>query len=348
MSGENTNITMEARFGRINSLLDRLMPVLAPAGITLGILLPVFFLKLRPLVPWLFGVTTLSGALKLKTRDLLRTIKNPLPIILFFLTSHLFMPIIVMTLGRLVFGGDPDTISGYVLIYSAPTAVSGFIWISIYRGDAALSLALILIDTILSPVIVPMTVRLLLGADVVLDMTGMAFSLVGMILIPTIIGVTVNEASRGAVPKIVSPYFNAASKICLILVIAANCAPVAPQIDFSNPRVYVISVMCIGFTALGFICGTLAGVLGRRLGMLGNSPREKQTSIFFATGLRNISAAMTLGTEFFPAAAALPTVLGIVFQQTMSAVMGRLCMGKIPAGKTDGPDNSSGETPAKK
>jgi predicted Na+-dependent transporter len=92
--------------------------------------------------------------------------------------------------------------------------------------------------------------------------------------------------------------------------------------------------MCIVFSALGFSFGKLIGLLserhGLRLGLLDDSPKERQVSLFYACGLRNISAAMTLGIEFFPPAAALPAVLGIVFQQTMAALMGRLYLGKLP------------------
>jgi predicted Na+-dependent transporter len=161
-------------------------------------------------------------------------------------------------------------------------------------------------------------------------MSGMAVSLLFMVVVPTLIGVVTNEASRGAVPKIVSPYFNFLSKICLILVVAANCSAVAPQINFQNTRLWIIGLMCIIFSALGFSFGKLTGMLAKRLGLLGETPNEKLASLFYACGLRNISAAMTLGIEFFPPAAALPAVLGIVFQQTMAAIMGRLFLGKVP------------------
>jgi hypothetical protein len=37
---------------------------------------------------------------------------------------------------------------------------------------------------------------------------------------------------------------------------------------------------------------------------------------------------MTLAIEFFPAAAALPAVLGILFQQSLAALMSRVFFGK--------------------
>ena len=298
------------------------MPLLTPFGVAIGVALPHVFIKLRPFIPWLFGTITLSGALKLRAREMGKAVSSPLPIISFFAAAHILMPFFVYAVSRLVLGTDMDTVSGYVLLYSAPTAVTAFIWIGIFRGDSALSLTFIMLDTILAPLVVPLTVRLLLGASLSLDTSGMALSLLYMILLPTVAGVALNEASRGKIPAISCPYLNPLSKICMVLVISANSAAVAPQLSLSNPRLLLIVPVCIFISSLGFVCGKLSGMAGK----LGT---EKQKSLFFATGLRNTSAAMTLGIEFFPPAAALPSVLGIVFQQTIAAIMGRVFFGKI-------------------
>jgi tagaturonate reductase len=142
-----------------------------------------------------------------------------------------------------------------------------------------------------------------------------------MVVVPTIIGVGINEASRGKVPSLVSPYLNVVSKICLVLVIAANTSAVAPRIRLDDPKVYLIAVLCVAFAVLSYVCAKVMGKIGRL-------PREKRVTIFFITGLRNISAATTIAIEFFPVAAALPCLLGIVFQQVLAALMGKGLMGK--------------------
>jgi predicted Na+-dependent transporter len=121
------------------------------------------------------------------------------------------------------------------------------------------------------------------------------------------------------------------SKICLILVIAANGAAVAPQINPQNPRLWIIGAVCVCLVILGFSFGKFTGFLSQRLGFLGIRKREKQVTLFFASGLRNTSAAMTLGIDFFPGPAALPAVLGIMFQQTTCALMAKFLLGKVPA-----------------
>jgi predicted Na+-dependent transporter len=314
----------------LNRWLEKLMPLLSPAGVALGFLLPRFFILFRPFIPWIFAVMTLSGALKLTIREFGMALRRPFPIILTMACSHLIIPLAVFFFSSLVFRGDGDTISGFVLLYAAPTAVSGFIWVTIYRGDKALALALILIATIAAPVVVPLTLSLLMGTRVVLDMGSIALSLVLMVVVPTIIGVGANEISRGALPRLLLPCLNPLAKFCLILVIAANSSAVAPQIRFDERQVWIIALVSVFFALLGHGISWFAGILCRL-------DREKQVTVFFSSSLRNISAAATIAIEFFPESAALPALLGIVFQQTMAALTGRLFLGP-------GPDSRTGST----
>jgi predicted Na+-dependent transporter len=307
----------------LNARLERLMPVLTPLGVLLGFVLPRVVIQLRPLIPWIFGIITLSGALKLKAREFGLTLRSPLPILVSLFSSHVIMPLAALLIASLIFRGDTDTISGYILVYSVPTAVSGFIWVSMYKGDNALALALILIATLAAPLVVPGTMSLLLGARVDLDMTGIAVSLVMMVVVPTIIGVAANEISRGKVPQAISPYLNPLAKVCLLLVVAANASVVAPKIRFNDPKVWLVAGMCIFFAALGYVLSKITGVICRL-------SAEKRVTIFFSAGLRNISAATTIAIEFFPEAAALPALLGIVFQQTMAAIMGKVLLRRVP------------------
>jgi predicted Na+-dependent transporter len=148
-------------------------------------------------------------------------------------------------------------------------------------------------------------------------MSGMAVSLMYMVVVPTVIGVAMNEFSKGAVPRAAGPYLTPFGKICMVTVVAANSAAVASQIHPANPRFWIIAAVSIFLSVLGFAAGKIAAVLGK-------FDKEKQVSFFFGVGLHNTSAAMTLGIEFFPGPAALPSVLGIMFQQTIAAIAGRI------------------------
>jgi len=259
---------------------------------------------------------TFSGALKLTAKELGIAVRSPVVILLFFFTSHIIMPLAALLLSSLFFN-DTDLITGFVLLFAGPTAVSGFIWVSIYKGDKALGLTLILLSTILAPLIVPITLSVLIGEKVVLDMSGIAISLLFMVVIPTIIGVLINEISKTKIPKIICPGLDPLAKICLILVIAANSSVVAPNIRFNDFLIWKIALLCIFLTVLGFILAKLTGKIVK-------CNEEKSISMFFAGGLRNFSAVLTIAVAFFPEVTALPTLLCIVFQQIIAAIMGKL------------------------
>jgi len=307
----------------VNKHLERLMPVLTPLGIMLGFLLSGVFIHLRPFVPWLFSLMTLAGALKLRVAEFGVVIRSPIPILVFFVSTHVLMPLCALFVASCFLGGDADIVAGFILLFAGPAAVSSFMWVTIYRGDKALCLTLILLDTLLAPLVVPGTVSLLMGTKVTMDITGIAVSLILMVVIPTIIGVTLNETSRSKIPNLVCPYLNPVSKICLMLVIAANTSPVAKIIRLDDPKVWEVAGLCILLSVGGFVFSKLAAMLIR-------CNADKSIALFFPGGLRNISAVTTIAVTFFPEAAALPALLGIVFQQTLSAIMGKLLMRKPP------------------
>ena len=305
----------------INVYMEKLLPLVTPLGVVLGLFFPGVFIKLRPFVVWIFSLITFSGALKLRAVEFGRTMRSPLPIALAFVSSHVLMPLLALFLSTVFFKSSPDTITGFILLYCGPAAVSGFIWSGIYRGDNALVLTLILLDTLLAPLVVPGTILVLLGAKTAIDITGITVSLIIMVVAPTIIGVIVNEASRGKVPPLICPYLNPLSKIGLMLVIAANASPVMPQLRIADPMVWKVGAMSITLTVIGFALAKFTGIVGKL-------KREKQVSLFFASGLRNISAVTTIAVTYFPAVAVLPTLLGIVFQQTIAALMAKLMIRK--------------------
>ena len=305
----------------INLRMEKLLPLITPLGVVMGFFLPRVFIHLQPYVVLIFSLITFSGALKLRIVEFGRTIRSPLPIVLAFVSSHVLMPLLALLFSSVFFSSGTDTVTGFILLYCSPAAVSAFIWAGIYRGDNALSLTLILMDTLLAPLVVPGTISILIGTKIVINMTGIAVSLIFMVVVPTIIGVLINESSRGKIPNLICPYLNPVAKICLFLVIAANTSPIAHQLRISDPMVWKVGALCILLAVTGFILAKTSGIAGRL-------SREKQISLFFAGGLRNISAVTTIAVTYFPAAAGLPALLGIVFQQTIAALMSKLIIKK--------------------
>jgi predicted Na+-dependent transporter len=300
----------------INYRLERLIPFTTPSGILIGFLLPFVFLRFRPYVPLLFGVITFAGALKLRARELGATVKKPACVLLFFFTSHVLMPLLALLSSSVFFAGT-DVITGFVLLFAGPTAVSGFFWVMIFRGNKAFGLSFILLDTMLAPFLVPLTLSVLLKETISMDMSGIAFSLFLMVVLPTIIGVAVNETSGGKIPAVICPYLDPVSKIVLVFVIAINASPLAQTVRLNDPLVWKTAGVCILLTVTGFILAKTAAVVFR-------FDKDRSISMIIAGGLRNNSAVMTIAVAFFPQTAALPILLSIALQQSVMALMGKL------------------------
>ncbi|MDR0301096.1 MAG: hypothetical protein LBI04_02150, partial [Treponema sp.] len=277
---------------KTNHYLERLIPVTTPFSIVIGFLLPSVFVVLRPYVPLLFGIMTFSGALKLRAAELGKSVRSPAPILLFFAAAHVLMPSAAMLISSLFFANN-DVVSGFVLLFSGPTAVSGFIWVLILKGDMALCLTLILLDTLLAPFVVPGSIAVLMGAKTAMDMSGIALSLLFMVVIPTIIAVTVNETSKGKVPALICPYFDPFAKICLMLVIATNASIIAPALDLTDPLIWQVAILVIALTSAGFALTKLITVIGK-------CRPPKDITLIISGGLRNNSAVMTIAVTFFP------------------------------------------------
>jgi len=313
---------IETGLNRLNQALERFMPILTPLGVLLGLILGSRVSWMKPSVTWLFAFLTFSGALGISSSSFLKVIKKPKNIFVFFLGTNIIMPIIAWTLASLFFGSNPAVVTGYVLLLSIPTAVSGYIWSAIYKGDGALSLTLILVSTIMAPLLTPFTISFLTQSSVAIDSTSMMLSLLKMVVIPSLLGVSLNSLTKGGVTTHLTPSLKPFSKIALFFVIIINTSLVSERLIADASWAYIpIALLCAFLAASGY-------PIAYTLGKLAKIPHEENISITFATSMRNISAALVLSIEFFPAQTALPVIFGIVFQQTVYAFMGYFLFGK--------------------
>lgn len=300
---------------RINGYLEKAMPYLTPFGVAAGLLLGSRISAAAPAIVPLFAVITFSGALAMTAEEAVGVVRKPLPIILFLISFHVILPAAVRLAAGLFFSGDPDYITGFVLLFAIPTAVSGYIWTGIYRGNGPLALALILLDTLLAPFTVPATVSAFMGKNVSVDTGGMFLSLVWMVVLPSAAGVALNRLTKGAAPKAVGPVLKPLAKVFLVMVIAINVSRLEGKIPPFDAVFVGILAACALLSFGGFALGRLSSLA------MGLS-REDSVTLTFATGMRNISAALVLAIDFFPPRAAVPVVTGILLQQTLAALAG--------------------------
>ncbi len=173
------------------------MQVIVPICVALGVLFPQQIGVLKPIVPALFAFMTFQGALSNTFHQVAEVFRRPLHLILALLVSAALIPIAAYAMGSLFFGSNPNLVCGIVLEYSVPVAVTAFMWISMFGGNGPLALTIILTSSVISPVTIPLTLKLLLGATVAIDVPSMMQNMAFMIAIPAILGIVINELTRG-------------------------------------------------------------------------------------------------------------------------------------------------------
>jgi tagaturonate reductase len=185
-----------------------------------------------------------------------------------------------------------------------------------------LSLTLILVSTALTPLLTPFTVRLLTQTAIEINTNGMILSLLKMVLVPSLLGIFINNFTKGKVNDHITPSLKPFSKIALVMVIIINTSQVSNQLLASASWKYLpVALLCATIAASGF-------PIAYGLGKWAKLPKEDNISLTFAIALRNISAGLVLAIDYFPPETALPVIFGIVFQQTISALMGFFLFGR--------------------
>ena len=307
---------LDAAGARLNGFLERHMALCIPLCMTVGILFADFFGRGTQLVPFLFAALTFIGALKSGFADLWGALCRPLPLIVILLLVHVWMPALACGAGKLFFGENSNLVCGIVLEFAVPTAVVSLMWSSICGGDAALGLSLILIDTLLAPTVVPLTLRVLVGSQVHMDTAGMMRQLVFMIALPALAALSVNQLSRRRAGELLAPRLAPVSKLCLMMVVSINASKVAPFFrQLSGVYIAVAGVILV-LAASGYLWGILAARLFRM-------EREKTVAVAFGSGMRNISAGAVIAAQFFPAEVLFPVMIGTLFQQVLAALCGK-------------------------
>lgn len=251
----------------------------------------------------------------MNVHDLRRVLSHPLPILLFLIIIHAVMPLLAWLVGSIAFPGDALTITGLILLLSIPTGIVSFMWVSIYRGHIALTLTMILIDTILSPFLVPTALSILVGSKVEIDVFGMMAGLFWMIIVPSLAGMLLNQWTKGRIKTKIGPTLAPISKVGLALVVAINSSAIAGYItEFSLELVYLFFIC-----AIVVACGYLIGYGSSRLFRFGY---EVDVTMTFNSGMRNISAGAVLAITYFPPQVTLPVIIGMCFQQIMASSFG--------------------------
>ncbi|RPJ95195.1 bile acid:sodium symporter family protein [Rummeliibacillus sp. TYF005] len=303
---------------KVNRFLQKYIAILTPLSLVVGVLLENVGHHFVFLVAWLFAFMTFTSSLKMKFKDVNVFRKHPLFILFAIIFLHVLMPLWAFFLSTVIFDDHLLTV-GFVISVAVPTGITSVIWISICKGNLPLGLSVILIDTLLSPFIMPLLLYVVSGEKIQLDVSELILDLVVMIVLPTILGILVNELSKGEIPKKIGKKLAPFSKIALLSIIMINSSAIAPFIKDLNLHLVGVILLVFAISVSGY---SFALLIGRFI----IKNHQQTTALVFTGGMRNIAIGVIVATTYFPSKVAMPVVFGMLFQQVLASLFSKIVM----------------------
>ena len=248
----------------------------------------------------LLGVIMFGMGLTLNLNDFKIVFSRPKDVIIGCLAQFTIMPLLAWGLSR-AFQLDEALALGVVLVGCCPGGTASNVITYLAKGDLALSVGMTGVSTLLAPLLTPLLTWALAGKGVDVDVAGMLLSILWVVILPIVVGLTV----KGLWPKFtekVTDYLPAFSSVAIVLIVAIIIAANASKLLTGGLLIVIVVV-------LHNLCGLSLGYLiGRLLGL--SEPKKRAISI--EVGMQNSGLASSLATLHF-AAYPLATIPGAIF-----------------------------------
>ena len=281
--------------------LSEYMGVLVLAAALLALIFPNVLQQIRPtFINYLLGVVMFGMGLTLNLTDFKIVFSRPKDVITGCLAQFTIMPLLAWVLAT-VFRLDEALALGVVLVGCCPGGTASNVITYLAKGDLALSVGMTGVSTLVAPLLTPLLTWALAGKTVDVDVAGMLLSILWVVILPIVVGLTVKWIWPKFTEK-ATDYLPAVSSIAIALIVAIVIGANASKLMAGGLVIVVVVV-------LHNLCGLSLGYLiGRMLGL--SEPKKRAISI--EVGMQNSGLASSLATIHF-AAYPLATIPGAIF-----------------------------------
>jgi BASS family bile acid:Na+ symporter len=213
-------------FQKFSSAFSTLFPVWTVMSAVVGIKAPATFSFMQAnMFTLCLATLMLSMGITLTLDDFKRVFSKPDVVGIGFLACYVMMPVTAMLVGNMM-GLSGPLLAGLILVGSINGGQASNLCAYIARGDVALSVLMTTATTIGCIFMTPLICKFCLGAIVDVDAIGMAISTIQVVLMPIVLGVTLNKyvpkACRAVEPA--CPIIGVLMTIILVGASVATCA----------------------------------------------------------------------------------------------------------------------------
>ncbi|WP_418965459.1 bile acid:sodium symporter family protein [Cetobacterium sp.] len=226
--------------------------------------------------------------------------------------QYIVMPLVAFMLAK-IFNLPPAFAIGLVLLGTCPGGTISNVMTYMAKGDTALSVALTTVSTFISPILTPFLTMVLAGAWLKIDAKTMFFSIIQIVLLPTILGILVRFMVKDSLEKFTKAFVI----FPIIIVVLINGMCVAPNREnLLNSSFILIVAVCL-HNWIGYFIGYMVGSLAKM------SSKQKKT-ISIEVGLQNASLAIGLSSQFSNPLCALPSAIAVVIHLISSSLLANI------------------------
>ncbi|MEY4480806.1 MAG: hypothetical protein RLZZ267_1484 [Bacillota bacterium] len=296
----------------LNRQVEKYMTFLTPLALVLGFVFSDFFRDGLVLVPWLFAFVMFVMSLSCDFQQIRAVLRAPGVILYMFVAAHLILPLLAWHGGSLLFGGPTPFVIGLFLFAIIPLGVSSILWVGLSKGQVPLVLGLVIIDSLLSPIVVPTAITLLVDKHVNIALWDMMKDLIFILVMPTILGVVWQSLSKGKANVQIGQRLAPWSKLSFVAVLIINAASIRPYMAVLQGNLLVLVIASLSLIIIGYVAGSIPTWL--------SSKHAWNHTLPYALGMRNISLGLVIALHYFDPLVAVPIVLTILLQQPVASI----------------------------
>jgi len=202
--------------------------------------------------------------------------------------QYTVMPLLAWSIGH-AFGLPQEALIGVVLVGCVPGAMASNVLTLAAGGNVSYSVSLTTSATLLSPLVVPFTLMLTLGAEVQLDPWKTFFNLTTLVVAPVVMGYVISLVSDPAahVLRLCGPI---AANVTILWIVAV-------VVGINRDNLSAATPLILSALLLVNVAGYFAGDLGSLLLRL---PDPMRRALTLEVGMQNAGLGAVLARDLFP------------------------------------------------
>ncbi|MBU0473228.1 MAG: bile acid:sodium symporter family protein [Bacteroidetes bacterium] len=274
--------------------ITNMFPIWAILFAIIALLSPEFISGYKSLIiPLLVLIMFLMG-ITLTLDDFIRVLKSPTIIFVGVLLQYLIMPAAAFIISK-IYGLDDELLVGMVLVGSVAGGTASNVICYLAGGDVALSVTMTTVSTLLAFILTPLITSFYAGEYIPVPILDMLFSILKIVLLPTLCGVLVNRYFAKNVAKF-KDYLPLISMLAIVLIISI-------VVSLNSALLLTIG----GTLIIAVVSHNLVGlILGYYISLLLGYNKKVCITISIEVSMQNSGLAVALATKYFPALSALP------------------------------------------